>query len=62
MAMSRSKLQELSVFAIYQYLFYYDFEQRPGLKEIIEGVFGCPSKECDEFAKELIKEYKLIKK
>ena len=55
MAISRSKLQELSVFAIYQYLFYYEFEQRPSLKEIIENVFGCPSKECDEFAKELIK-------
>ena len=37
MATSRSKLQELSVFAIYQYLFYYEYEQRPGLKEIIEG-------------------------
>lgn len=55
MAISRNKLQELSVFAIYQYLFYYEFEQRPSLKEIIEGVFGVPSKECDEFAKELIK-------
>ena len=55
MAMSRNKVQELSVFAIYQYLFYYEFEERPSLKEIIETVFNCPSKECDAFAKDLIK-------
>ena len=55
MAMSRNKVQELSVFAIYQYLFYYEFEDRPSLKEIIETVFNCPSKECDAFAKDLIK-------
>jgi len=55
MAMSRSKVQELSVFAIYQYLFYYEYEDRPSLKEIIETVFNCPSKECDPFAKDLIK-------
>ena len=55
MAMSRNKVQELTVFAIYQYLFYYEFEDRPSLKEIIETVFNCPSKECDAFAKDLIK-------
>ena len=55
MAMSRNKVQELSVFAIYQYLFYYEFEERPSLKEIIESVFDCSSKDCDEFAKNLIK-------
>lgn len=55
MAMSRNKVQELTVFAIYQYLFYYEFEDRPSLKEIIETVFNCPSKECDVFAKDLIK-------
>ena len=52
---SRNKIQELSVFALYQYLFYYSYEQRPSLKEIIESVFGCSSKDCDEFAKNLIK-------
>ena len=52
---SRNKIQELSVFALYQYLFYYSYEDRPSLKEIIENVFSCPSKECDEFAKNLIK-------
>lgn len=52
---SRNKIQELSVFALYQYLFYYSYEERPSLKEIIESVFECPSKECDEFAKNLIK-------
>lgn len=52
---SRNKIQELSVFALYQYLFYYSYEDRPSLKEIMESVFGCPSKECDDFAKELIK-------
>lgn len=52
---SRNKIQELSVFALYQYLFYYSYEDRPSLKEIIESVFECPSKECDEFAKNLIK-------
>ena len=52
---SRNKIQELSVFALYQYLFYYSYQERPSLKEIIEAVFECPSKECDEFAKELIK-------
>ena len=55
MANTDNSCNLLLLIAIYQYLFYYDFEQRPGLKEIIEGVFGCPSKECDEFAKELIK-------
>ena len=49
---SRNKVQELCVFALYQYLFYYSYEQRPSLKEIIESVFGCSSKECDAFAKE----------
>ena len=52
---SRNKIQELSVFALYQYLFYYSYEDRPSLKEIIESVFDCPAKECDEFAKNLIK-------
>lgn len=52
---SRNKIQELSIFALYQYLFYYSYEDRPSLKEIMESVFGCPSKECDDFAKELIK-------
>lgn len=52
---SRNKIQELSVFALYQYLFYYSYQERPSLKEIIESVFECPSKECDEFAKNLIK-------
>ena len=36
---SRNKIQELSVFALYQYLFYYSYEDRPSLKEIIESVF-----------------------
>lgn len=52
---SRNKIQELSVFALYQYLFYYSYEERPSLKEIIETVFDCSSKDCDEFAKNLIK-------
>lgn len=52
---SRSKIQELVVFALYQYLFYYSYEKRPSLKEIIEGVFDCKASECDEFAKEVIK-------
>lgn len=52
---SRNKIQELSVFALYQYLFYYSYQDRPSLKEIIESVFDCSSKECDEFAKTLIK-------
>ena len=53
--LSRNKIQELSVFALYQYLFYYSYEERPSLKEIIESVFACSSKECDAFAKELLK-------
>lgn len=52
---SRSKIQELVVFALYQYLLYYSYESRPSLKEVIESVFNCPSKECDPFAKDLIK-------
>ncbi len=52
---SRNKIQELVVFALYQYLFYYSYDKRPSLKEIIESVFECKSSECDEFAKELIK-------
>lgn len=52
---SRSKIQELAVFALYQYLFYYNYESRPSLKEIIESVFDCKASECDEFAKNLIK-------
>ena len=52
---SRNKIQELVVFALYQYLFYYSFDKRPTLKEIIESVFECKSSECDEFAKDLIK-------
>ena len=52
---SRSKIQELVVFALYQYLFYYSYEKRPSLKEIIESVFDCKSSECDEFAKNVIK-------
>ena len=53
--LSRNKIQELSVFALYQYLFYYSYEERPSLKEIIESVFACSSKECDAFAKDLLK-------
>ena len=52
---SRNKIQELVVFALYQYLFYYSYDKRPTLKEIIESVFECKSTECDEFAKDLIK-------
>ena len=52
---SRSKIQELAVFALYQYLFYYSYEKRPSLKEIMESVFECKASECDPFAKELIK-------
>ena len=52
---SRYKIQELTVFALYQYLFYYEYQERPSLKEIIESVFECSAKECDPFAKELIK-------
>lgn len=52
---SRNKIQELVVFALYQYLFYYSYDKRPTLKEIIESVFECKSSECDEFAKDLIK-------
>ena len=55
MALSRNKIQELAVFALYQYLLYYNYESRPSLKEIIEGVFECSSKEVDAFAKDLIK-------
>lgn len=55
MAISRNKIQELVVFALYQYLLYYNYENRPSLKEIIESVFECSSKECDSFAKDLIK-------
>ena len=52
---SRNKIQELCVFSLYQYLFYYSYQERPSLKEIIESVFACSSKDCDEFAKNLIK-------
>lgn len=51
---SRNKIQELVVLALYQYLFYYSYSNRPSLKEIIEGVFECKTSECDEFAKKLI--------
>ena len=52
---SRNKVQELSVFALYQYLFYYNFENRPSLKEIMESVFETKASDCDPFAKELVK-------
>jgi N utilization substance protein B len=52
---SRNKIQELVVLALYQYLFYYTFDDRPSLKEIIENVFNCKASECDSFAKDLIK-------
>jgi len=39
MAYSRNKLQELTVFCIYQYLFYYGSDSKPSIGEIIESVF-----------------------
>ena len=56
MAYSRNKLQELTVFCIYQYLFYYGSDIKPSVSEIIESVFDCSVKECDAFAKKLFKE------
>jgi len=56
MAHSRNKLQELTVFCIYQYLFYYNSENKPSISEIIESVFDCSVKECDPFVKKLFKE------
>ena len=56
MAYSRNKLQELTVFCIYQYLFYYGSESKPSISEIIESVFDCSVKECDPFVKKLFKE------
>jgi N utilization substance protein B len=56
MAYSRNKLQELTVFCIYQYLFYYNSDTKPSIGEIIESVFDCSVKECDPFVKKLFKE------
>lgn len=56
MAYSRNKLQELTVFCIYQYLFYYSSESKPSIGEIIESVFDCSVKECDPFVKKVFKD------
>lgn len=56
MAYSRNKLQELIVFCIYQYLFYYSSDNKPSISEIIESVFECKVKECDPFVKKLFKD------
>ena len=56
MTYSRNKLQELTVFCIYQYLFYYSSESKPSISEIIESVFDCSVKECDSFVKKLFKD------
>ena len=55
MKYSRNKLQELSVMCIYQYLFYYSRENRPSIKEIIEGVTETNFAEVDQFLKKLFK-------
>ncbi len=56
MAYSRNKLQELTVFCIYQYLFYYNSEMKPSISEILGGVFDCDVKECDPFVRKLFKD------
>lgn len=56
MAYSRNKLQELTVFCIYQYLFYYNSETKPSIGDIIESVFDCSVKECDPFVKKVFKD------
>ena len=56
MAYSRNKLKELSVFCIYQYLFYYNSDVKPSIGDIIESVFDCSVKECDPFVKKLFKD------
>lgn len=56
MAYSRNKLQELTVFCIYQYLFYYNSDTKPSIGDIIESVFDCSVKECDPFVKKVFKE------
>lgn len=55
-AYSRNKLQELTMFCIYQYLFYYSSEDKPSISEIIESVFDCDVKDCDPFVKKLFKD------
>lgn len=55
-AYSRNKLQELTVFCIYQYLFYYNCETKPSIGDIIESVFDCSVKECDPFVKKVFKD------
>ncbi len=55
-AYSRNKLQELTMFCIYQYLFYYSSEDKPSISEIIESVFDCDVKNCDPFVKKLFKD------
>jgi len=55
MKYSRNKLQELTMLCIYQYLFYYNDQNRPSLGEIIKGVTDLEVSELDPFASKLIK-------
>jgi len=56
MTVSRSKLHELIMICIYQYLFYLRIEDKPEIDSIIKSVFNSSPKDIDPFAKKAILE------
>jgi N utilization substance protein B len=54
MTVSRSKLHELIMICIYQYLFYLRIEDKPEIDSIIKSVFNSSPKDIDPFAKKAI--------
>ena len=56
MAVSRSKLHELIMICIYQYLFYLRIEDKPEIDSIIKSVFNSSPSDIDSFAKKVILE------
>lgn len=53
MAMSRNKLQELSMTAVYDILFYIDMNHEIDIKDIVSSLCELPYEECDVYIKEI---------
>lgn len=53
MSMSRNKLQELSMTAVYDILFYIDMDHEIDIKDIVSSICELPYEECDVYIKEI---------
>ncbi|MDD3383231.1 MAG: transcription antitermination factor NusB [Bacilli bacterium] len=56
MSVSRSKLHELIMMCIYQYLFYLRMGDKPEIDSIVRSIFDLSTKDIDSFAKKVILE------